>query len=205
MKKIALVFLLAAGLVARADDPNLLQNGDFSSGIAHWEGDCHSPSSTDSDTPPDFTASPAAATASPGVYIKLRHEDWTKMTQDFDGKIGQYTLTVTYSLSADAKFSTTASDYANIPESTGFSLFRAFSSTPGKWIVIISDLGSARFTYYEASPADQAGSTATQTATFPVKLNSGDDAKKAVCLVFPPGEGTVTIKSVTLVPQTQGQ
>jgi hypothetical protein len=203
MKTFALVLLLAGATPALADN-NLLQNGDFSSGIAEWEGDCHSP--TSEDATPDLSANPLntpTATAAQGVLVKLRHEDWTKMYQDFDGKAGQYLLTISYSLSPDAKFSTSPQDYADIPGATGFSRFRSFSGTPGKWIVIVNDLGSMRFSYWEIAGQGQPG--ATQTFTAQVKLNSDDEEKKSICLIFPPGDGQVTVKSVTLAPQVAAQ
>ena len=90
MKTIALLLALALPAVVLADDgdgasKNLLKNGDFSSGINHWEGDCHTPDSSSFD--------PTAAAPTSGVVVKLRHADWTKVTQDFDGKIGEYVAT----------------------------------------------------------------------------------------------------------------
>jgi hypothetical protein len=206
MKKLALLLLLAGSATALADDSsgNLLQNGDFSSGLSEWEGDCHTFDSSDADAPPDLSASPTTSAnpaATQGVFVKLRHDDWTKMTQDFDGKAGQYLLTITYSFASDAKLSTSPDDYANIPASTGMSRFRAFSSTPGKWVVIICDLGAMHFYYWEIPPQAQPGATGPQTFTTQVRLASDDEEKKAVCLVFPPGEGLVTIKNVSLAPQ----
>lgn len=195
MKKLALVLLLSSSSVALADN-NLVQNGDFSSGIAHWEGDCHSFDS--SDAPPDPSASLTSTSAPQGVYIKLRHRDWTKMMQDFNGGVGEYVLTVSYSLSSDTKLSTSPADYADIPGSNSFNLFRPFSGTPGRWCVIISDLGSWRYSYYEVKTDGAAGTTVTFTA--PVKLNSDDEEKKGLVFVFPPGDGIVTIKNVSLVP-----
>ena len=81
MKKLLLLCFLAGSLTAFADD-NLLQNGDFSSGLAEWEGDCHTPGSASDDSG-----------ATSGVVVKMR-SDWTKMTQDFDSKPGNYLLTL---------------------------------------------------------------------------------------------------------------
>ncbi len=173
MKTLALVLLLAGSSFALADD-NLLMNGDFSSGIAHWEGDCHSPDSNDA--PPDLSANPASPAAPTGVFIKLRHEDWTKMTQDFDGNVGSY-----------------------IPASTGMNFFGAFSSPPGKWLVLVSDIGSWRYSTYEFPLQGEAQPDGTLTAIAHVQLNSNDDAKKGLCLIFPPGDGIITIKNVSLV------
>jgi hypothetical protein len=204
----ALLLLLAALFVsispAFADEgKNLLKNGDFSSGISEWEGDCHTPSQTSGDATPTLgdISSPAAAPAA-GVVVKLRGHDWTQMKQDFDGKIGEYTMTIVYSLSPDLKFSTSLDDYANIPASTGYSLFRAFSSPPGKWIIIVSDVGAARFTYWTVNSQGAAGQP--QTFKSHVHLGSDDSSAKAICLVFPPGSGTVTLQNISIVPASGG-
>ncbi len=204
----ALLLLLAALFVsispAFADEgKNLLKNGDFSSGISEWEGDCHTPSQSSDDATPTLgdAASTAAAPAA-GVVVKLRSRDWTQMKQDFEGKVGEYNMTIVYSFSPDLKFSTSLDDYANIPQSTGYSLFRAFSSPPGKWIIIISDVGAAHFTYWTVDPQGAPGPT--QTFRTHVRLDSDDSSAKAICLVFPPGTGTVTLQSVSIVPGADG-
>jgi hypothetical protein len=200
MKKIALVLLLAGSSVALADDSNLLRNGDFSSGIAHWEGDCHSFDSSDANTPPDLSANPASTPAPQGVYIKLHHQDWTKMTQDFEGKEGAYTFSITYTLSPDAKFSASPDDYTDIPGATGMSRFPKFGIRPGTWGMIVLDLGAWRYWTWEVNPPAAGKST---TYTTPVKIGSSD-GDKTICLVFPPGDVTVTITNVSLAP-AQGQ
>jgi hypothetical protein len=190
VKKLALCGFLCLGSVAFADT-DLLQNSDFSSGIAHWEGDCHSAGSEEAT--PSFVTSTAAVPQ--GVTVTLRSHDWTKVTQDFEGKAGEYLLTVSYSFSPDLKFSTDGADYANIPGSTGMSRFKPFAAEPGQWVVILNDLGSMKFHYWKIMP--QAGA-ATQTFTSKATLETGDTAEKTICLVFPPGTGTVTLLQVGL-------
>ena len=111
MKTLVLLLFCVGAAVAAADD-NLLQNGDFSDGIAHWYGDCHT---VDSDSL--GLSTPASA---PGVLVKLRDGEWTKVIQDFDGKAGIYTLKITYSASPDLAFSTNADDYTNLPAKIDF-------------------------------------------------------------------------------------
>jgi hypothetical protein len=193
MKTLALLVLLAASPVALADD-NLLQNGDFSSGIAHWEGDCHTP-----DAAPVDLGSTDASTVS-GVIVKLRHGDWTKVTQDFTGKIGEYLLTITYSLSPDAKFSTDPDDYTNVPGKVGFNILRAFDSSPGNWNLIVTDIGAQRYTYWTIEP--KVGAPGVQKITTRVQLDSDDTQEKGFCLIFPPGDGFITLQSITLVPKS---
>jgi hypothetical protein len=142
------VLVLALALPLHADN-NLLRNGDFSLGLADWVGDCHTPEANSDDL--TQTAVPT------GVVVKLRHFDWTKMTQDFDGKAGDYQVTVTYSVSPDLKFSTKAEDYQNIPGKVGFNRLSAFGSNPGTWILIVNDLGNLRFNYWKITPGTGAG------------------------------------------------
>jgi hypothetical protein len=199
MKKLAFVLLLAGTPLALADDSaNLIRNGDFSSGISHWEGDCHSPSSNDA--PPDLSAGPGSPSVPQGVYIQLRHRDWTKMTQDFEGKEGAYTFSITYTLSPDAKFSTSPGDYTDIPDATDMSRFPKFGIRPGTWGLIVLDLGAWRYWTWEVNPPAAGKST---TFTTPVKIGSSD-GDKALCFVFPPGDGIVTVTNVSLV-SAQGQ
>ena len=97
MKTLFVLFLLMGGSIAFADDENLLRNGDFSSGIAEWHGDCHGIGSATDDTG-----------ATSGIIVKLRSSEWTKVTQDFDGKAGNYLLTVVYTLGSGTTFSSKA-------------------------------------------------------------------------------------------------
>ena len=193
MKTLALLVLLAGATAAMADD-NLLQNGDFSSGIAHWDGDCHTPDATALDS--------GGATPTAGIIVQLRSHDWTKVMQDFDGKIGEYQLTITYSASSDMKFSDNVKDYTNVPGLLGFSRLRPFNSTPGDWVVIVNDLGAMRYTYWKISP--NMGASGVQTLHLRVHLDSDASEKKGFYLVFPPGEGIINLQSISLLPQAPG-
>ena len=191
MKTLILVAFLASSLALMADN-NLLKNGDFSSGINFWDGDCRTPDSgaVDFNTP---------AATSTGVVVRLRHLDWTKVTQDFDGNIGDYIATISYSVSPDLKFSDKAEDYQNITEKSELTRLKDLKSDPGQWVLIINDLGILRYTYWKIVPKIAAG---IQTVNAHVKLDSDATEKKGFYLLFPPGEGTITLHSITLVPQT---
>jgi hypothetical protein len=194
MKKLAALLLLLSLINLRADN-NLLQNGDFSDGIAHWDGDCHSPDSNNNDS--IDLSSPATTTPS-GVVVKLRAGDWTKVTQDFDGKVGHYILTINYSVSPDLKFSQVADDYTNVPGKVGFSRLNPFNSDPGEWAVVINDLGALHYNYWKITPNLTTG---VQSVKANVNLDSDDSYKKGFYLLFPPGSGVITLQGITLVPQ----
>lgn len=193
--KTLLLLVFLAGISAAVADDNLLQNGDFSRGIAHWEGDCHTP---DSDVV-DLSSNPTGNSS--GVIVKLRHGDWSKMSQDFDGKVGEYLLTLTYSVSPDFKFSTRADDYVNTPAKIGLTAFLAFNTAPGEWVLFVTDMGAGHCSYWTISPKTNA--PGVQKITTRVNLDSGDSAKKGFYLAFPPGEGFVTLQGITLVPYKQ--
>jgi hypothetical protein len=185
MKTLFLLLFLAGASVALADDANLLKNGDFSSGIAEWHGDCHSIGSATDDTG-----------ATSGIIVKLRSHDWTKVTQDFDGKAGNYLLTVIYTLGAGTTFSQKPEDYSNVSGGLGLGGMSPFASTPSKWVVLISDTGTRHVSGWKVTP--RLDTSGTQTLKADVWLNSGDSFRKGFFLGFPPGEGSINLQSITL-------
>ena len=193
MKILALLVFLAGVTAAVADD-NLLKNGDFSNGITYWEGDCH--------TADGIALDLGEAPTTSGIIVKLRSFEWTKVTQDFDGNIGEYLLTITYAASSNMKFSDNPKDYTNVPAQLGFSRLRPFSSTPGDWVVIVNDLGAMHYTYWKISP--HMGASGVQTLRLRVHLDSDASQKKGFYLIFPPGEGIINLLGLTLLPQTTG-
>jgi hypothetical protein len=194
MKHFVLAFVLLAGVAhVRADDANVLKNGDFSNGINHWEGDCHTPDSTS-----DLSL---GSTPTTGVIVKLHGSDWSKVTQDFESKIGEFLLSITYSVSPDLKFSTRPDDYINVPSLLKFSRLKPFDAEPGKWVIIINDLGAMRYTYWQIMPKNDP--SAAQTVTCTVHVDS-DDGDKGFYLIFPPGDGSITLKNISLVPKLAG-
>jgi hypothetical protein len=62
----------------------------------------------------------------------------------------------------------------------------------------LSDPGAGHCTYLTITPKiDAPGS---QTVNVKMHLDSDDRNKKAFCLIFPPGEGVVTLQNISLVP-----
>jgi hypothetical protein len=189
MKKLVLVFLLAGSSAVLADDNNdLLQNGDFSDGIAHWYGDCHTVADTILDS--DYQA-PAAGT---GAVVKLRAGDWTKLTQDFDTKPGTLHLTVTYELSPGATFSQRPEDYTNTTENVGYTAWRAYPTSVGSWVVMLCDIAAGHANIFEVRSDNAAAGPQTFKAGFRAK----SDEQKSICLGFPPGKGFITVEKVSI-------
>ena len=128
MKTLLLLFFLAGGSAALADG-NILTNGDFANGISHWEGDCHSAGSATDDSG-----------AASGIVIKLQPSDWTRITQVFEGKPGNYLLTITYTVSSGTAFSQRPEDYSNGSHWHNMDGFYLLDSDPGQWTLIVRDM-----------------------------------------------------------------
>jgi hypothetical protein len=188
MKKILLILSLAAS-TALADD-NLLRNSDFSNGISHWEGDCHPLDSGASDL------ASSAPTTSSVVVVKLRKNDWTKVMQDFEGKTGDYVLTITYSISDDLQFSRNPDDYTNLTNKIQFSMLGMMESDPGNWIVILTDYGAKSSSSTTITPVLTGSDTQSVTTQFHIRYSNNG----GLCIAFPPGRGVLTLHSITLAP-----
>jgi hypothetical protein len=196
MKNSILACLLIGMLTAFADDAdnNILKNGDFSSGVNHWEGDCHTPDSA------SFDPSETAPTS--GVVVKLRPADWTQVIQDFEGGIGRYNVSITYVPSPDLKFSDKPEDYNNIPGQLGYSALGQFSMLPGRWALLVNDLGAGHYWYWKIEP--KLGGTNAQTLNLRVQLDSGAESDKGFILVFPPGQGYINLQKISMTPAAPG-
>src|SRR5271163_1178698 len=98
----SLLLALAFALPAHADGDNWIQNGDFTDGIDHWYGGGRSPADFASDNP----LQQSDPFTSKGLIMPLKPETWTKVAQDFKGKVSNGILSITYKVSADFAFST---------------------------------------------------------------------------------------------------
>jgi len=189
MKKLAFALLvLACTLPLRAE--NWLENGDFTDGTSHWHGDLRSPADFASDNPLQASDS----FTSKGLIIPLKGVAWSKVEQDFRGKIASGVLTITYMVSPDLAFSSKADDYANVPNKLGWG-WKAFSTPLGDWMVFISANGNTAGVYYKMEA--KLGSSAPQTVKVKVtKLTPLEG--QTLTLAFPPGTGTVVLLDVEL-------
>jgi len=190
MKALAFAVLaLAFALPLRAG--NWLQNGDFVDGISHWYGDGRSPA--------DFTAADPFAKADPftskGLIIPLKHVSWTKVAQDFKGKSASGVITITYMVAPDLTFSDKQDDYVNMPNHIGYNAWAPFNTTPGEWIVFLSDFGSNHGAYYEIKPNLGSG----DPQKFQARISGLTPlADKTITLAFPPGKGNIVILDISM-------
>jgi hypothetical protein len=186
MKTLALLLFLAGGSVVLADT-DVLENGSFSDGITSWEGDVHTAGGSSDDS-----------NSTSGVVVGLRSSDWTKISQVFDGKSGDYLLTITYTTTPGMTISNRAEDYQNTTLKMGLNGMAPINTQTGDWVLMVVDSGSARSEYWQITPT--INGTGVQTIKTQVSLKSGDDHKKGFYLGFPPGSGTINLQSITLVP-----
>jgi len=132
---------------------------------------------------------------SKGLIIPLKDITWTKVAQDFKGKLASGVLTISYKLSPDLAFSTKADDYVNMPGHIGYDFWKPFNTPQGSWIVFISDFGSARGNYFKIAP--KPGASDQPDLKLEVHgLTPLED--KTITLAFPPGTGKVVILNISL-------
>jgi len=181
----ALVFVLfGVGLAAVHADNNLLQNGDFSSGLAHWYGNIQALA----DVPE------AGVSNNNGGVVKLKSSDWTKVTQDFEVKPGVYKLHVTFMVSPDTQFSTQITDYMNVPAKIGFSNEHPSDARVRQWVIAVADSDALSSIFWRVNTAKNPG---PQSYTFTIRgINFSN--RQTLILAFPPGTGFITLTQVSL-------
>jgi hypothetical protein len=196
MKKLVLILLIGCPFSSsRAND--ILANGDFSQGVAHWKGDAKSLS-----TDPDLMDPAARNDTTPslaGILIPMQSR-WAKISQVFNTKETALDFTITYKTSSDVAFSdASAFPVTKTLQSLIGIPFQNSSETiaPKSWLVILMDPASRTATYIPFQPT--LGSRDPQTATGSIpKLVAHEE--KTFYIAFPPGQGTVTLLKVMLTP-----
>lgn len=191
MKAVALALSVAAMLLPlRA---NILANGDFAEGHAHWRGDAQDIISTDLTNP-----SPHG-----GVTITLKKDAWTKIYQTFPARDAKARWSITFSLSSDyhvdpADEKKTGFDIKSIvglEDSPGFPTFLATGKAT--WLLIF--VGPHLNISGESLQPDEHKS-GPQTLTGAHAFGPIDVPDMLIIVAFPPGQGTVTLTKVSLTP-----
>jgi hypothetical protein len=190
MGKLVIILMIAASsLTLRAD---ILANGDFSDGTAHWKGDA---------TPGDLAS--AGFMMSPGVVIELNDSKWTKISQDFDTQENELQFSITYQTSPDCAFSEIKSKVnRDISQIIGLRLKKGnpIVLPEEAWMVILVDYAKNLVTSFAIKPVLGASGRQTVTGTIP-RLEAHEN--KTLYLAFPPGQGSVTLTNVSLAPVEQ--
>ena len=207
MKKLVAALLLLNSLVFLHAD--ILANGDFSDGKAHWKGDAKSTSDKDAydmstvDNP----------TAPNGIIVNLLKGTWAKVFQTFNTHEDSFNYSITFKTSAD---------YAPVARSNGMGMGMppGIPGAPGQrneflstilggdysgnlnpprgndFLLLIIDMTSSTFS---SAVIHTTGSTDQQTVTGVMNHVPAHDEKN-IYLIFSPGKGSVTLLNVSLTP-----
>jgi hypothetical protein len=205
MKKLFLVLFTVFCLVTvRAD---ILSNGDFSDGKSHWKGDLRAASEQKSND----AASLEHANNTPGVIVDLKPA-WTQISQVFNSHETAFTYKITYQLSDD--FAPAPEDPAAIiskkhhnPNKPNLFLSKLVDASVAasnvdppmgnELLLLIVDMSNLTFQEVKL----QLNPTTNGQQTFTGTLNElGAHDEKNLFLVFPAGQGSVTLLNVSLTP-----
>jgi hypothetical protein len=176
--------IAASPLFARAD---ILANGNFSDGTAHWRGDGHDLSD-----------------GSPGIIIQLDPSKWTQISQTFNTRENALDFSVSFQTSSDFSLSTDPNStignilsIADLADMTGTRFKNSIHVDSGLWLLMVVDPAEAMMTYYKIKT--KPGSTDVQTTKNAVPRLVAHE-NKTIFLAFPPGQGTITLLNIALTP-----
>ena len=188
----ALVTLVCA-IPLHAD--NVLQNGDFTDGSNHWHGDGKTPDEYAQDNP---SATPDPAT-SKGLFIELKPNSWSKISQNFHGDKGtHYALNITYKVLPGTTLSDKADDYTNMADHVRFEGYENYGMVtiePGRFWIMVTNFDDGRG--YEERFAPNLGTTEVQKIDDP-GVPMSPSGRNMVTVAFPPGTGTFVILSISI-------
>ena len=187
MKAIASALLLFACIISLHAD--ILVNGDFSDGRAHWKGDAEDP-----DTGGDLSSASAKQS---GVTITLKKDKWTKIYQSFSTREKKLHYSITFTLSPDYEPDKSLPQGSMAP-SPGLDdiegLYPLYGYGSGAWMCILAQ------GYNESSfvlhPNEKKTGSQTLTGVVPGAPDATNDM--IIVFAFPPGEGTITLTKVEL-------
>jgi hypothetical protein len=181
-----LLFAACAGAV-HAD---ILANGDFTQGSAHWQGD--RATNTDAST----------------LTITLKPDTWTKIYQDFHSADAALKLHVSYELSPDCTFlpqNGMAQFFVSnqvVLDITGarVAMVNTIPIPVGGFLGVVSD--PSKPLIFTAIMRGRVTGEIQDSEGFFYDLNP--HAEKKFYLAFPPGNGTVTLTHIGLEAAPQG-
>jgi hypothetical protein len=192
MKTAAFVFLvIALAIPLRAD---ILVNGDFADGHAHWKGDAKDPdgSTVDLNNPAPLG----------GVTITLKKDRWTKIYQTFATRVPKLKYTITFKLSDDyspdrhqpqnsgSYMTPGLDDIDGVPDYYG-------GYTNGQWMLILAQTGMSSSS---SSLSPDVRKSGQQTLSGDLRGVTDEADEMTLVFAFPPGTGTITISKITLTP-----
>ena len=185
---LALFLAVVSASTSRADD-DIILNGNFQDGKTHWHGD---------GDVPDIGGS---------LVITLKPDKWSVVYQDFSAETTQLRLKITYSYSDDCTLAKPRSpdqlvpplDAAGLEQATGMENAIGSLNLPGtsSWMVVMTSGGR-----YRGEHPVYSGTNDANPRTYSTTLSewSREFNRDDMCLAFPPGQGTVTITEVKVIP-----
>lgn len=184
----SLLVLACVIIPLRAD---ILVNGNFADGKAHWRGDAQPLDQSDLSNP----------TTSAGVTITLKKDKWTKIYQVFTTKEKKLQYSITFKLSSDYGLDQSYDNSSTggfVPRSPGLDDIEGIYPLSlywwkNSWILVPYELGSYSEIYLK--PDVQKPDTQTLTGTIHGFVG---DTEKILLIAFPPGEGTITLQNISL-------
>lgn len=194
LTKLAITLTVAIFTVLPAAANDILLNGDFSDGKTHWHGNGNAPDEGGK------------------LIITLNPDHWTGVYQTFSAESPALQSKVTYSISDDCSLGAAAPSgglappltSAELLEATGLqnNIFNITVEYPHTWVVALVNNGMlVNESFSEIDPKRNNPHTLTTTITPWIGQFVGVD----LCLVFPPGHGTVTLSKVELLPPNGSQ
>jgi hypothetical protein len=195
MRPLAAIFLVIGfSLPLRAD---ILANGNFTDGRAHWKGDAK-----------EINTDDISSGNQPGVTVTLNKDKWTKIYQTFTTHENKVQYSITFTLSDDYQVDQERRDMDSgsvsgpspgLDDIEGMYPLYLFSHRGG-WTLIVQDFGAGGSSYIHPRPDPK--KTDSQTLTGHIRGLSSND-EKILVLAFPPGEGTITLTNVSLAPDSE--
>jgi len=191
------VFSLVALTASRAD---ILVNGDFHDGAAHWRGEAHDAGASDHVDIASLTHGGGSA----GAVINLGARAWwPHMYQTFNSQYTSFTYSLTFSVSQDYAPKQRSSDWVQSTTSNPFlsyvlgGLYKGDLAPPkgNDFLLVVFDKEAALFSDVTITP--KVGTTDTQTVTGTLSHVPAHD-EKVLSIVFNHGTGSVTFYNVAL-------
>jgi hypothetical protein len=178
----------------RAD---ILVNGNFADGRAHWKGDAK-----------DIDTNNTSAGTQPGVTITLNKDKWTKIYQTFNTHAKNVRYSITFTLSPDyqvqqdsynAGSGTMSGPTPGLDDIEGMPYLYGYSYNGG-WMLIVREFGG--WGSGSLYPRPDPKKTDSQTLTGEIR-GLTENAGKIILLAFPRGEGTITLTNISLTAEDQ--
>ena len=185
--RLGLLLLAIEPLAAGAPYNDIITNGNFTVGRIHWEG--------------DGFVTPAGGT----LFIRLKRDEWSILSQKITTPSSRLELDVTYSLSPFCSFLHSRPEDEPVQPLTSVA-FKSATGLPNSirdhplgsgatWMVFVLDDGKIVREEPVTLPERK-----ENPYTIKVIFDAGAEPfeGESICFAFPPGKGMVTISNVQL-------